>query len=254
MILLTREQTISLRDRFLPERLGAWPMVPMHVIQTGNGAFFADRWPNPQVILASTTENYYLAGNPEALVPEQLSDLVVGFLDAEPAFEPILSRHFPNTWDRVAYSLEGKPHIQPGESVRRLVVTDAYHLWGLNPESNWIYKTWGGPHGLAASGYGWGAFVDGRLASVACTAFLGATYEEIGVITEAEFRGRGLAAQAAGALCIDIQSRGRIPSWSTETSNIASIRVAEKLGFSGKMEHHIFVNGIDVPESAQKED
>ena len=85
---------------------------------------------------------------------------------------------------------------------------------------------------MAASGYAWGAFSDGRLASVACTFFLGERYEDIGVVTEEEFRGMGLSVACAGALCGDIINRGHRPSWTTWADNQASIRVAEKLGFT----------------------
>jgi RimJ/RimL family protein N-acetyltransferase len=127
---------------------------------------------------------------------------------------------------------------------------DAHHLWALMPPSLWIANTWGGPPGLAASGYAYGAFVDGQLASVACSFGLADGFEDIGVITEPAFRGRGLSPACAAALCADIRARGRLPSWSTSPDNAASLRVAEKLGFS--LHHHdrLWVIGRSVPQSA----
>ena len=61
----------------------------------------------------------------------------------------------------------------------------------LSAESIWVSQTWGGGKALAQSGYGWGAWVDGVLASVACTFFLGNEYEDIGVVTEPGYRGNG---------------------------------------------------------------
>lgn len=43
-------------------------------------------------------------------------------------------------------------------TLRRLTGADVHHLANLSDESFWISKTWGGPAGLAASGYAWGAF------------------------------------------------------------------------------------------------
>jgi predicted GNAT family acetyltransferase len=104
---------------------------------------------------------------------------------------------------------------------------------------------------LATTGLAWGAFIKGRLASVACTFFLGDQYEEIGVVTEPEFRGRGLSVACSGALCLDIQRRGRYSSWTTSPDNTASLRVAQKLGFS--LHHHdcLYVIGHDPPQPNQ---
>ena len=42
MILLTPQQTAALYDWFVPDRPG--PLVGLHVIQTGQGVCYADRW------------------------------------------------------------------------------------------------------------------------------------------------------------------------------------------------------------------
>ncbi len=71
--------------------------------------------------------------------------------------------------------------------------------------------------------------MDGQLVTVACTFFLGKTYEEIGVATELTFRGLGLSPACVPALCRGIQARGHQVSWTTSPDSRASIRVAEKL-------------------------
>jgi predicted GNAT family acetyltransferase len=73
--------------------------------------------------------------------------------------------------------------------------------------------------------------VDGRLVAVACSFFVGERFEDIGVVTESTHRGLGLSTACAAALCGDIRSRGRRPSWTTSTDNRPSLRVADKLGF-----------------------
>jgi predicted GNAT family acetyltransferase len=105
---------------------------------------------------------------------------------------------------------------------------------------------------LAASGYAWGAFRQGRLAAVACSFFVGVHYEDIGVLTLPTERGRGLSVACAGALCADIQQRGRQPSWSTSPDNTASLRVAEKLGFTVHRRDRLLVVGYPMPQPAQR--
>jgi predicted GNAT family acetyltransferase len=111
---------------------------------------------------------------------------------------------------------------------------------------------WGGPNGLASSGFAWGAFVAGQLVSVACTGFLGETYEDIGIVTEPGFRGLGLSPICVLALCSDIRARGHQPSWSTSPDNLASVRVAEKCGFVRQRDDLLYVVGVSIPEPARR--
>jgi RimJ/RimL family protein N-acetyltransferase len=249
MILLSPEERAALRDWFLPERPG--PLIGMHVLQTGNGSCHVDRWPAPGAALFESAGNYTLRGDPAALTPADMAARLSGFVEAPGAFAPLLKTAFPDlvVWERVvlAFPPGRRPDSPQSGAIRRLEAADAYHLWSLSPEINWIAKTWGGPPGLAGSGCAWGAFVDGRLAAVANSFFVGESYEDIGVVTEPEFRGLGLSTACAGALCLDILARGRRPSWTTSTDNAASLRVAQKLGFVFEREDRLFVVGRSVP-------
>jgi RimJ/RimL family protein N-acetyltransferase len=245
----------TLRDWFLPDRPG--PLVGLHVIHTGNGAGWVDRWPNPRAILTATAGNYALAGDPDALQPIDLQSRIEGFVEAPERFVPLLRAAFSHmhVWDRVILDLQAPPQftLPRDQLVRRLGPADTYHLWGLSPAAAWVAKTWGGPPGLAASGCAWGAFANGWLVSVAGTFFMGQGYEEIGVVTEPEFRGQGLGVACAGALCEEIQGRGRRPSWTTSPDNVASLRVAEKLGFTVRRRDYLYVVGIPIPEAPDRQ-
>ncbi len=247
---LSPSQLPDLRSWFLPERPG--PLVGLHVIQTGNGACYADRWPEPRALLAACAGNYSLIGDPEAVTPPDLQERISGFVDASGEFLPLLQRSFPNLhiWDRVILELQFSPNfLQPaGFTLRRLEANEGHHLRGLSANSAWISKTWGGPAGLAASRLAWGAFSEGRLASVAVPFFVGERYEDLGVATEPEFQGRGLSTACAGELVKDILARGRKASWSTSPDNAASLRVAEKLGFQFVRHDRLYVIGVPMPE------
>lgn len=250
MILLSPSHVTQLVDRLGPEQPG--PLVGPHVALTGNGAIFVDRWPEPRAVLATTADNQDLVGDPAALTPADLRAHVAGFVSAPASFAPVLRATFPDmaVWDRVIYHLERPPHATPppvGATVRRLGSDDAHHLWALSRGSAWIAKTWSGPQGLAASGMAWGAFVRERLVAVACVFFVGRYFEDIGVVTEPEYRGRGLSAACAQAVCDDIRARGRTPSWTTSPDNGASMRVADKLGFTLQRRDVLYVVGIPIP-------
>jgi RimJ/RimL family protein N-acetyltransferase len=219
-------------------------MVGLHVLNTRHGRCFVDRWPEPRVALVQVGANFALAGDPAALHPADLQ-AVVGFIDAADAFEPLLRAARPSlsTWHRVVQVLPHDTPLSSDSRVRRLVAEDSLALRGLNPDLAWISSTWDGPDGLASSGFGWGAFVDGKLASVACSFFVGKRYEDIGLVTEPEQRSRGLSTACAAAVCGDIRARGRLPSWTTSTDNRASLRVAERLGFVFQRRDRLFVLG-----------
>jgi RimJ/RimL family protein N-acetyltransferase len=254
MIQLSPTQLAQLRSWFPADQPG--PQIGLHIINTGNGACFADRWPGPRAVLADSAGNYFLSGEPDYLAPGDLQGQISGFVEAPEQFVPLLQATFPDlkVWQRVILSLEGEPDFSlPQEyTVRPLGLADVHHLWGLNPDLAWIARTWGGPTGLASSGHAWGAFTANKVVSVACSFFVGDQYEDIGVVTESAFRGHGLSAACAGALCEEIRSRGRRPSWTTSPDNTASIRVAEKLGFVTHRRDRLYITQQEIPRPAHR--
>ncbi len=68
-----------------------------------------------------------------------------GFIDYQPAFEPLLRAVCPDGvfWERVVYRLaELRPVAEPaGAEIRRLAEADAPALESLSPESGWVIKT-----------------------------------------------------------------------------------------------------------------
>ncbi len=248
MLDLDSTQHAALRTRFHPERPG--PLVGPHLLQTGYGSCRADRWPDPRVLLVGVGGNYALVGDPAALSPDDLTDLV-GLVDAPPEFERPLReacREF-GIWDRVILALHGPPRYEspPGVDLRLLHEGDSDALRGLSSRVDWIAETLGGPEGLAKSGLGFGAFVDDTLASVATPFMIGESFEDMAVVTEAAFRGNGLSPACAGRVAEAIRARGRVPSWSTSPDNLPSLRVAEKLGFAEERRSHLYVVGQPIP-------
>lgn len=252
MIQLTSPQLTTLHNWFLPERPG--PLIGPHLLTTGHGTAWADRWPDPRALYVESAQNGSLLGDPTALTPAMIRSVVTGFVEAPARFVPLLEETFPDlvVWERVIAALHTAPTYRPraGFAVRPLTSADAHYLAKLSQESFWISKTWGGPAGLAASSYAWGAFAGEQLAAVANVFFVGDQYEEIGGVTEPAFRGLGLSVACSGVLCEAIRARGHIPSWTTSPDNVASKRVAEKLGFQWVRNDFLYVIGIDIPEPA----
>jgi len=249
MILLDSSQLAGLSHWFIPEHPGY--LVGSHVLNTGNGHVWADRFPAPRALLAEVAGNYQLYGDAQAFTPVELAPVLQGFIDCPAEFEPFLRAACPDLirWERVVYQLDClQPIPAPaGAEVRRLGVADRGALENLSPDCDWVIKTWGGAENKARNGFAWGAFVEGRLASIACTFFAGIQYEDLGVATEPAFRGRGLSAACTQGLAGDVLLRGKRVSWNTSPDNLASIRVAGKVGFRFVRRDRLFVTGVAIP-------
>ena len=88
------------------------------------------------------------------------------------------------------------------------------------------------PGVLFGEGRAAGAIVGGRLVAMACAHTAVGHYADLDVYTLEGWRRRGLAAAAASIVCRHVQERGLVPTWRTEQDNVASRRVATKLGFT----------------------
>jgi GNAT superfamily N-acetyltransferase len=232
---------------FAPERPG--PLIQPHIRTSSVGRCRADRWPDPRTVLAELPGgNVALRGEPAQI------DGLAGLIEAPPEWLPALRAVDPRTavWPRVVAVLPDDADVPaPRHPVRRLAAGDAAALERLDPSIAWIGETWGGPAGLAASGYAVAAFDDDdddRPVSVACAFFVGRRHEDIGVVTARDFRGRGLSTACAAAVVADIRARGHRPTWTTSPDNAASRAVAARLGFVHESDDVLYAVRTAIPQ------
>ncbi len=76
------------------------------------------------------------------------------------------------------------------------------------------------------------AIVSDKIVAIAQTYAQSKRHADIGVFTLEDWRNRGLATATAAIVAQGIQEAGRTPTWSTGEDNYASVKVAEKLGFT----------------------
>lgn len=140
--------------------------------------------------------------------------------------------------------VEGRPpcewreRIPVGFSISRIDADLAASLDADLTEAlgySWFNTVWGGVEGFLANGFGFVAEYQGsdgpRLASNCRQWGSHDGLAPIQVSTRAAFRGRGLATLVGAAFVEECLRRGMSPEYSCEADNVASIRLAAKLGF-----------------------
>lgn len=242
----------TLRPWFVPERPG--PLTHPHLVATGVGRCRVDRLADPRLVHSEVSGNHALRGDPdvveEAFVAAGRAGELTGFVEAPAPFLPALRAVDPDVgvWDRIVAALpDTADAVGPPVPVRRLGAGDAGALAALDPALVWISDTWGGPAGLAAAGRAWAAFDGAALASVAVPFWVGEAHEDIGVVTEAAHRGRGLSTACAAAVVADIRARGHRPTWTTSPDNTGSRAVADRLGFVRVREDVLYAVRTPIP-------
>ena len=85
---------------------------------------------------------------------------------------------------------------------------------------------------MVTDGIAAGAVVDGNIVAIAHTYAETDLHADIGVSTLEPWREKGFSTAAASLVAQEIQARGKVPAWSCGEDNFASLRVAEKLGFT----------------------
>jgi hypothetical protein len=116
-------------------------------------------------------------------------------------------------------------------SVRYLTGEDIDLLPSAPPDIRAACLGFGTFERLLDAGVVAGAIIGGELMAVASTWAVTDRYADLSVVTTGPWRGRGLVTACAGLVVVDIRRSGRVPVWSTGEDNVASLRVARKLGF-----------------------
>ncbi|HZU11324.1 MAG TPA: GNAT family N-acetyltransferase [Chloroflexota bacterium] len=128
------------------------------------------------------------------------------------------------------FVLNGRPADLSHPLVRRLTAEDIELIEEAPPPLQ-QGRLFGGPVGLLREGIMAGAIDTGTLVATAHTSTLTAGYADIGVVTLESYRRQGIAAAAASLVCRAVQGIGRRPVWNCADDNVASVRLAGKLGF-----------------------
>jgi len=125
------------------------------------------------------------------------------------------------------------------ESVRWLKLDDLTLLESLPREAQPI-GFWGDLRISLIEGLVAGAIAQGKVVASSFVAARGERYVDIGIYVLENHKRRGLATAAASLVARSLQGNGLIPVWSCGSDNIASLKLARKLGF-GEVSRRTYV-------------
>ena len=130
----------------------------------------------------------------------------------------------------VCHALLEPVHRYSNEAVRLLTLEDAERLAKAAAEVQGNgYKT---HESMVTDGIAAGAVVDSNIVAIAHTYAETDLHADIGVSTLETWREKGFSTAAASLVAQEIQAKGKVPAWSCGEDNYASLRVAQKLGFT----------------------
>ena len=130
----------------------------------------------------------------------------------------------------VCHALLAPVHRYTNETVRLLTIKDVERLTQAPTEVQGNgHKTHAA---MVTEGIAAGAVVDNKIVAIAHTYAETDLHADIGVSTVERWREKGFATAAASLVAEGIQAKGKVPAWSCGEDNIASLSVAEKLGFT----------------------
>ena len=130
----------------------------------------------------------------------------------------------------VCHALLEPVHCYTNKVVRLLTLEDAARLAKAPAEVQGNgYET---HEAMVTDGIAAGSVVDDNIVAIAHIYAETDLHADIGVSTLEAGRKKGFATTAASLVAQEIQARGKVPAWSCGEDNFASLRVAQKLGFT----------------------
>lgn len=127
------------------------------------------------------------------------------------------------------FILDKPPKRFEHEAVRLLTIEDLPLLKATPKELQSAgFKT---SKELLTNGIVAGAIIDRKLISITHASAFSKKYADIGTYTDPSYRNRGLSTATTYLVVTEVQRRNKIPTWSVGENNLASLKVAQKIGF-----------------------
>lgn len=160
------------------------------------------------------------------------------------------SSRYSFTFHPEEYDVE-EIHLQESFTVHRLDAATIRSSHEFNLE--YYERFWGSAEHFLEKGFGYSVMKgDAALAGECTSIFRGKVYAEIDIYTNDEYRGMGVAKKAGQAFIDHCLKNGMIPRWDCKVENLASMKLAERLGFHEPSSYSIFVKNQQQMDGAHR--
>lgn len=234
---------------------------------------FVDNLENPKsVFVLNSWAYYYVAGESEN---EYFNSSLLNFLENEFFPECIKTNNntefafYPDTdqwckkiqelfsyldlsksgktylnFDEKLFNRNWRDSLPTGFSVKRITQNIIDSIKNNKEFIDYINCFWGTTNKYFNKGLGYCAFDCNDFATICISVFASENEREIGIKTFPEFQNKGLAYATACAYIEECLENNLIPIWSCFSGNVASIKLAEKLGYKVEAHHPIYFADI----------
>jgi RimJ/RimL family protein N-acetyltransferase len=113
-------------------------------------------------------------------------------------------------------------------------------MTNLDQVVGWVDSFWRSHAAFTQTGVGFCVTREQTITAWCLTVFASERQRELGVATVPQFRSQGFATLAAAATLEYCMTQGWTPHWHCWEDNIASQRVAEKLGFEQPKQYSVY--------------
>lgn len=105
----------------------------------------------------------------------------------------------------------------------------------------YLNEYWSSPSNFLEKGFGYCITNHNNLASECVSIFASTQAAEMDIVTQNRYRGLGLGQIVAQKFILKCIEDQKTPRWDCDVNNIASIKLAEKLGFENPIQYSVFV-------------
>ena len=111
----------------------------------------------------------------------------------------------------------------------------------LEFDKQYYDEYWDSPSNFLQNGFGFCIKENNQIMSEGVSIFKSVDYAEIDIITDSNYRGKGLASLVAEQFIDYCLSKNIQPRWDCNIDNSASIQLGNKLGFNNPQKYAVYV-------------
>ncbi|WP_226665256.1 GNAT family N-acetyltransferase [Metabacillus litoralis] len=145
---------------------------------------------------------------------------------------------------RYSFNFDGKDEyvsrrLSPSYSIKK--IKEKMISSSLEFNEAYYKEYWGSVSNFIKKSFGFYILHQGKIVSECTSIFSSNQFVEIDIATHKEYRGLGLGSTIGKAYIDYSLERQLIPRWDCDVSNMSSIKLAEKLGFTNPKPYSVFV-------------